>query len=254
MGMIKDWQSLTLHAGSHAPNSEMCLIEAVTWFADEPWSDHPQCVSPVLAAFGMHWNDDMRSNEEREQLKQYIPLLVGTIAPDLETFRSWMALDWMCRVYTPAWLDLAGLKEHARQLRASDAFTGGSRVKKITPQLRAAGHAVGFPIEDAVEFAVEDADGNAVWAAGGAAAGAAARAAAGAAAGAAARFAAWDASWDDARVAAWDAAWNAAWTAATAAAVAGSALEPTVRELQESAHGLFRSMIALSGTKGRLLC
>ncbi|ARK89690.1 hypothetical protein BOC42_00600 [Burkholderia pseudomallei] len=57
--------------------------------------------------------------------------------------------------------------------------------------------------------------------------------------------AAWDAAWDAAWAAAWDAAWAAAWAAAWDAAwdAAGAKLEPTVKQLQASAHDLFSRMI-----------
>ncbi len=51
----------TLERGSHEPNDtgHMCLLEAVAWVAGEKWSDQPQCVDPVLAAFGRAWNDGL---------------------------------------------------------------------------------------------------------------------------------------------------------------------------------------------------
>ncbi len=55
-----DIANITLKSGSHEPDSgEMCLLEAVAYIADEPWSDHPKCVCPVLAAFGRSWNDGL---------------------------------------------------------------------------------------------------------------------------------------------------------------------------------------------------
>ena len=43
--------TLTLAKGEHAsPEDGACLMEAAALFADEPFSDHPQCVSPLLGA------------------------------------------------------------------------------------------------------------------------------------------------------------------------------------------------------------
>jgi hypothetical protein len=57
----------------------MCLLEAAAYVAGEPWSDSPECVSPVLAAFGRSWNDAL-DDENRQMLKPFIPRLVGTAA------------------------------------------------------------------------------------------------------------------------------------------------------------------------------
>ena len=112
-----DLDTLVLRYGSHAPDSQMCLLEAVAYINNEPWTDAPKCVSPVLAAFGRAWNDGMRSHAEREQLKQYIPLLPGTVAsPAVEQQRSFMACDWLIRTYSVTWLRLAKLDKQAQVL------------------------------------------------------------------------------------------------------------------------------------------
>lgn len=237
----KAWNTVTLYRGSHAPNTEMCLLEAVAWFANESWSASPQCVSPVLAAFGRGWNDGMRSNEEREQLKQYIPLLVGTVAPELEAQRAFMALDWLCRVHLPAWLKLAGCGEQAALLAAHPEVHNRQTLEHIEPLLSAAcaaawaaATAASRTTTVAAVAAVQDPSWVGAWVA----------------AGAAAQDASWAGPWVAAGVAvqnaAGDAAGYATRAATRAASGAGSALELTVQELQQSAHGLFRSMIALS--------
>lgn len=205
--------TIVLHSGAHPSRTEgVCLLEAVAWWADEPHSDSPQCVCPVLGAFGRVWNDGMRSDAERDQLKPYVPVLVGTRGTGEDAARrAWLALDWSVRVSTPAWLDLAGLADHAQRLRNLpdiDASNMGDDVDD--PESRAE--------RQLIEEALSDARS------------------AGAAAGAAAREAAWAAT------AAGAAAWAAAREAARAAAA--EALDPTVDELQRSAHHLYRQMIA----------
>lgn len=55
-----DLDTLTLAEGSHPdPDAGMCVMEAVAYFAHEPHSDHPACVSPVIGAFLRRWNDDL---------------------------------------------------------------------------------------------------------------------------------------------------------------------------------------------------
>ena len=184
----------------------MCLLEAAALFAGEPFSDCPECVDPVIARFGRSWNDGMRSDEEREQLKQYIPLIVGTAGSlELSEKRSWMAFDWLVRVHLPAWLALTpSLVSHAKALAALPEIASGVQADTARPHLDAA------------------------W---------------GAARGAA-RAAAWDAAWDAAGAAAGAAAGDAAGDAAWAAAWATPAqIEPTIRTLQTSAHDLFKRMI-----------
>jgi hypothetical protein len=151
----------------------MCVMEAVAYVAGEPWSDAPTCASPVIAAFLRSWNDALSGADRTRLLRPLIPRLVGSAASrEVEERRSYMALDWLIREHTPAWLDLIpALAPHAAALRALSPIA----------DLEAARAA------------------NATVTAAGAAARAAARAAAGDAAGAAAWAAAWDAAWAAAR-------------------------------------------------------
>jgi len=233
-----DLDTLTLAFGGHEDRSNgLCLLEAVAWFAGEPHTDHPACVSPVLGAFGRSLNDIL-PDEKRQQLRPYITLLPGTAGDDLDQVRGYLALDWLIRIWTPAWLDLAGLSEEARALRDLRQIADRAAARSARPAVLAA--------RDKAAAAGDDA---------GDAAGAAAWAAAGAAAGAAARDDAWDDAWDAARAAAWDAAWAAARAAAGAAAFAAAfaaardALAPTVNQLQDSAITLFGTMIRPGGNQ-----
>ena len=138
-----DLDTLTLASGAHdAASGQMCVMEAVAYVAGEPWSDTPQCASPVIAAFCRSWNDtdDPYGAEIRERLKHYIPRLAGSRGPDeQEERRAWLALDWLIRVNQVAWLRLAGLTEHAdaianlppqtsgEALQASAAFSAAAR-------------------------------------------------------------------------------------------------------------------------------
>jgi hypothetical protein len=126
-------------------------------------------------------------------------------------------LDWLIRVHTVAWLSLnPALAHHADVLKALPAITCSADLVSVQPKLNAARKDAA-----AARDAAWAAAGDAAWDAAGAAAGAAARAAARAAAGAAARDAAGDAAWDAAK----------------------QKLEPTVLQLQASAHDLFSRMI-----------
>ena len=134
----------TLASGAHTPDSgAMCAMEAAAYIAGEPWSDHPQCVSPVIASFMRSWNDALADADRTRLLLPLIPHTVGTRTTDAdEDTRSWMATDWLVRVQTPAWLRLAGLTDHAQALescaRIVDATTAHDGQPKIAAALAAA--------------------------------------------------------------------------------------------------------------------
>jgi len=217
-----DLDTLVLAAGDHGTRAEgVCLLEAVAWWAHEPHTDRPACVSPVLAAFGRAWNDAL-PDDDRQMLRRFVPLLPGTAGDGQDLARSYLALDWLARTCAPAWLDLAGLISEAASLRQLPPLTGPPAVHAAMPVLAAAGDAARAAAGDAARDAAR----------------AAARDAARAAARAAACDAAWAAAWAAAGAAAWDAAGGpAAWDAA------GAALAPTVTQLQQSALALFDSML-----------
>ena len=246
-----DLSLIRLDSGGHNeadltqdPEYSACLLEAVSFVADEPWSDQPACVSPVLGAFGRSLNDVL-PGDARQQLVPLIPRLIGTAGDGQDEARSYMALDWLVRTYLPAWL------------RLTPTLTGDADALAAHPPIvdMTSATSAGVLVRDAAKHAdaAWDAAGDAAWDAARAAARDAARAAAGAAA--------WDAAWDAARDAARAAAGAAARVAARAAARAAAgaaagaaawaaardALQPTVDALQASAIDLFTRMINPAG-------
>ena len=185
--MLKDRlaevEGFDLLSGGHEPNGDghMCVMEAVAYVAGEEWSDSPACASPVISAFMRSWNDSLDA-EGRQKLKPYIPRLVGTASSqEVEERRSFMAGDWQVRVFTPAWLELAGVTEAAAALRALPPLMDLAAVKDAYPAIqdaKKAWDATGAAAWDATGAAAWAAAGDATWAAAGAAAWAAARAAA----------------------------------------------------------------------------
>jgi hypothetical protein len=240
-----DLDSLRLDKGAHEPDGQFCVMEAVAYVAGESWTDSPRCASEVIGGFLRAWNDAM-DDVDRQMLVPLIPRLVGTAASEeVELRRSWMALDWYCRVSAPRWLRAAGLHDAAAAVEATAPIVDGASaaaaqgaLMEARKQAAAAGDAARAAAWAAARAAARAAAGDAAWDA----AWAAARDAAGAAARAAAGDAAWDAAW----AAAWDAAWAAARAAAGDAAwdAAGAALRPVVVELQRSALELVERMIA----------
>lgn len=99
---------LQLEAGGHnSIDDGCCIMEAVAFVAGEPWSDHPECASKVIGAFMRRWNDVV-DDEGRQELKAWIPRLVGSKGTaEQEDARGWMATDWLVHSYLPLWLRTA---------------------------------------------------------------------------------------------------------------------------------------------------
>jgi hypothetical protein len=202
----------TLSKGAHdTPGDGRCAMEWVAFLAGEPHSDSPACVSPVLTSFCVSFNDAL-DDENRQRLRPYLARTIGTRGDGLGEQRSWMAMDWTIRVYTPTWLSLAGLDEAAGRLRALPPVLAAENLQRAMADLNFGREQAVAPW-DAAWAAPWDAAWDAAWAA------------------------AWAAAGDAARDAAWDAAWNAARDAARAA------LAPTVLELQQSAFELLDRML-----------
>jgi hypothetical protein len=207
----------TLKNGSH-DNREagMCAMEWVAYLAGEEHTDSPICVDPPLRSYGISLNDSW-DDEQRQKLRPYLARCIGTAGDGRTEERGWLAIDWLIREFTPAFLELhPDLKHHAEKLRNAPAV--------LAP----------YVLDDAMVL-LREAQKDA------AAAGAAARAAAWDAAGAAA----WDAARDAAGAAAGAAARDAAGAAArdAAGAAAWEHLAPTVTHLQASALDLFDRML-----------
>lgn len=200
---------VALDPGSHGTFEDgHCAMEVVAWLADEGHTDAPVCASRVLRSFTISLNDTW-GREDRQRLVPFLPRMVGTGGDGRDEARSYLALDWLIRSYTPAWLDLAGLTAEAQELRDLRRIVDEVAAAAAGPVVRAA-RTKAAAAGDAVGAAARAAARAAAWAAAGAAAGDAAGAAAGAAARAAAR----------------------------------DALAPTVESLQASALELLDRMIA----------
>ena len=61
--------AVLLKSGAHASPSEgLCVMEAAAWLAGEAHTDHPACVSVVIAAFCRSWNDALPTDADRDEL------------------------------------------------------------------------------------------------------------------------------------------------------------------------------------------
>jgi hypothetical protein len=112
-------EALRLAKGAHDSfASGAGVMEAVAYVAGEPFSDHPQCASPVLGAFLRAWNDRL-DDETRQRLKPYVVRLVGTAGSDkAERLRRDMLWEWVLGTLVPTWLETAGMQAEANDVRA----------------------------------------------------------------------------------------------------------------------------------------
>ncbi len=246
----------TLAYGTHArPEDGRCAMEWVSYLAGEDHTDEPACVSPVLRSFCIALNDGL-DDVPRQRLRPFLTRTIGTAGDGLDEARAWMAMDWLIRVYTPAWLDLARLNEAATRLTRLPAVLDGRDLWAALPELQfarrqaRAAWSAALGAARAAAWAVPWAAGRsaareAAWASAGAPVWAAARMGAGEIAGDRARAAARAAAGDAAAVAAREARAGADRTAARQATRA--ALAPTLGTLRESALDLLDRMLPTEG-------
>jgi hypothetical protein len=232
--------------GTHAsPDDGRCAMEWVSYLAGEPHSDEPACVSPVLRAMCIALNDGLE-HAPRQRLRPYLTRTIGTAQDGLDAERGWMAMDWLTRVYTPAWLHLAGLRRSGDGLAALAPVTGKRSLRRSLAVLEAtrrearAARARAYGVALPSGWAATVAGREAAWACAGAAAWAAARLGVGDAAGDRARSAARATSGDAAAIAirySRDPAYE------DASALARAVLAPTLEMLSESALALLDRML-----------
>jgi hypothetical protein len=81
----------TLKSGSHeSREAGMCAMEWVAYLANEPHSDSPVCVSPVLRSFCIAFNDALPDGQ-RQRLHPYLTRCIGTAGDGRDEERAWLA-------------------------------------------------------------------------------------------------------------------------------------------------------------------
>lgn len=66
-----------LSRGKHRnPRKGACFMEFASFLAGEPWSDHPKCTHPVLAALARDVNDHI-GDEGRREIAPLVPEVIG---------------------------------------------------------------------------------------------------------------------------------------------------------------------------------
>ena len=165
---------IVLAKGSHDGNCDNpeCLFEWYSWLDRHVHTDEcPPDVSKVLHTFGMRLNDAL-PDDRRQELKRFLPLpgerspLAGTRDDGQDETRGFMALDWLIRTYTPAWLDLAGLTAEAaalRDLRRIVDLVAAQTAGPVVRQARERAAAARDAAWDAAWDAAGAAAGDAAW-------------------------------------------------------------------------------------------
>ena len=115
------FDSVKLKYGAHDDRDDgMCAMELVAFLAGEQHTDHPDCACPVLTGYTIRLNDAM-PEAWRQQLKPYLPLLIGTRdgrEPERAALLAWRAI----RVFMPMVLEACHMPERAATFRD---FKGG---------------------------------------------------------------------------------------------------------------------------------
>jgi hypothetical protein len=73
-------QTARLARGKHAsPGDGVCVMELASMLGREPFTDSPECASPIVAAFLRAYNDAV-DDDARQDLYDYASKVVGTHA------------------------------------------------------------------------------------------------------------------------------------------------------------------------------
>ena len=71
-----------LSRGKHrSPRKGACFMEFASFLAGEPWSDHPGCTHPLLAALAREVNDSIGDGARRE-IAPLVPQVIGLNSSD----------------------------------------------------------------------------------------------------------------------------------------------------------------------------
>lgn len=119
-------------------------MEAVAYYARERHSDRPRTASPLVASYVRPLNDGW-DNQQRQRLKELIPLLVGSNhsdQPEREYARVWRAIEHVRRNWLlpeveaePGWAERR-LAARLRALPPIDAECDWRRLNTMLAQYR----------------------------------------------------------------------------------------------------------------------
>jgi len=94
-------------------------MSAISYYAGYAWSDHPECVDPVIRALCVRLNDALPSDAERGRIiGPHLLAPLGTAqGTEMTIARAFVCADTAVRVCAPRALDAAGMPAEAQKLR-----------------------------------------------------------------------------------------------------------------------------------------
>ena len=92
---LTTYQTIKLGKGRHeSPDQGVCVMELASMLAEEPFSDHPAAVCPVIGSFLRAYNDSI-DDDRRQDLYDYAAKVVGSRAPgEVEAARATRLSAW----------------------------------------------------------------------------------------------------------------------------------------------------------------
>jgi hypothetical protein len=97
-------QTIKLVSGKHtSPTHGACVMELASMLAGEPFTDHPQCVCPVVGAVLRQYNDWI-DDRRRQDLYEYAARVVGSYDEALVEPRIDLVLEWTQETRQRRWL------------------------------------------------------------------------------------------------------------------------------------------------------
>lgn len=148
-GLANPWLSVGAHdepttAIPDQGDWQWCMMEVAAWMADDPWSDDPANVSPVIAQLCKALNDSL-PDSTRQSLKDFLVVapdgVIDTVDAGKETTRKLMCTDWLVRTYLPLWFAAAGMTDEADELAALPSIVSALDADETIAVLAAAGMA-----------------------------------------------------------------------------------------------------------------
>jgi hypothetical protein len=114
---------LKLTEGQGSYGEGACWMSAIRYYEtlgnQARWSDHPDCVCPIIRALCIRLNDSLTSDEERERvIGPHLFAPIGTAGDNgLTHIRAYYCADRAVRVFAASALDAAGMESEGDKLR-----------------------------------------------------------------------------------------------------------------------------------------
>jgi hypothetical protein len=121
---------IKLSRGKHIPGNELCIMEAEAYIAGEEHTDHPKCVSPILAQIARMVNDFMTQEHRDKYLAPMLGQFAGTVGTEEdEKKRTLLILDVSIRKIFPIFLRTLKEEQFALRFEALPRIQGQEDIK-----------------------------------------------------------------------------------------------------------------------------